>query len=89
MLALLLLGCLIELTFLGLALLGLIYYGYFGYVVVALDVDVLGILTGIFRLYGVSAEGVSYAIIIGNILVPLIEKVTLPKAFGKGGKAHA
>ena len=50
---------------------------------------VIGILTGIFRLYGVSAEGVSYAIIIGNILVPLIEKVTLPKAFGKGGKAHA
>lgn len=50
---------------------------------------VIGILTGIFRLYGVSAEGVSYAIILGNILVPLIEKVTLPKAFGKGGKAHA
>ena len=49
---------------------------------------ILGILTGIFRLYGVSAEGVSYAIILGNLLVPLIEKVTLPKAFGKGGKAH-
>lgn len=47
---------------------------------------VLGILTGIFRLFGPSAEGVSYAIIIGNLLVPLIEKVTLPKAFGKGGE---
>lgn len=46
----------------------------------------LGILTGIFRLFGPSAEGVSYAIIIGNILVPLIEKITLPKAFGKGGE---
>lgn len=46
----------------------------------------LGILTGIFRLFGPGAEGVSYAIIIGNLLVPLIEKGTLPKAFGKGGE---
>lgn len=46
----------------------------------------LGIMTGIFRLYSPSAEGVSYAIIISNLLVPLIEKVTLPKAFGKGGE---
>ncbi len=45
----------------------------------------LGIMTGIFRLFGPGA-GVSYAIIIGNLLVPLIEKVTLPKAFGKGGE---
>jgi len=47
---------------------------------------ILGMLTGIFRLFGPSAEGVSYAIIISNLLVPLIEKVTLPKAFGKGGE---
>lgn len=46
----------------------------------------LGILTGLFRLFGGSAEGVSYAIIIGNLMVPLIEKVTLPAAFGKEGK---
>ncbi len=46
----------------------------------------LGILTGIFRLFGPGTEGVSYAIIIGNLLVPLIEKATLPKAFGKGGE---
>lgn len=45
----------------------------------------LGILTGIFRIFGPSAEGVSYAIILGNLLVPLIEKATLPTAFGKGG----
>ncbi|MCH5253484.1 MAG: RnfABCDGE type electron transport complex subunit D [Lachnospiraceae bacterium] len=45
----------------------------------------LGVLTGIFRIFGASAEGVSYAIILGNLLVPLIEKATLPKAFGKGG----
>ena len=47
---------------------------------------ILGILTGIFRIFGASAEGVSYAIILGNLLVPLIEKVTLPKGFGKGGE---
>jgi len=47
----------------------------------------LGILTGVFRFYGASAEGVSYAIIFSNLLVPLIEKVSRPKAFGKGGKA--
>jgi electron transport complex protein RnfD len=46
----------------------------------------LGILTGLFRLFGGSAEGVSYAIIISNIVAPLIEKISLPKAFGKEGK---
>lgn len=43
----------------------------------------LGIMTGIFRIFGPSAEGVSYAIILGNLLVPLIERVTKPTAFGK------
>ncbi len=46
----------------------------------------LGILTGLFRLFGGSAEGVSYAIIISNLIVPLIERATLPKPFGKGGE---
>lgn len=46
----------------------------------------LGVLTGLFRLFGGSAEGVSYAIIISNLFVPLIEKITLPKPFGKGGE---
>lgn len=46
----------------------------------------LGVLTGVFRLFGGSAEGVSYAIVFGNLLVPLIEKVTIPKPFGKGGE---
>jgi electron transport complex protein RnfD len=45
----------------------------------------LGVLTGIFRFYGNNAEGVSYAIIIANLLVPLIEKMTMPRPFGKGG----
>lgn len=48
----------------------------------------LGILTGIFRVFGASAEGVSYAIVLGNLLVPLIEKITWPAAFGRGGKRH-
>lgn len=43
---------------------------------------ILGLLTGIFRIFGSGAEGVSYAIIIGNLLVPLIERWTLPRAFG-------
>ena len=47
---------------------------------------VLGLLTGIFRLWGASPEGVSYAIILSNLLVPMIERVTLPKAFGREGK---
>lgn len=46
----------------------------------------LGILTGVFRIFGGSAEGVSYAIICGNMLVPLIERVTMPVPFGKERK---
>ena len=45
----------------------------------------LGVLTGIFRIFGASAEGVSYAIIFCNLLVPQIERFTRPVAFGKGG----
>ncbi len=50
----------------------------------------LGLMTGIFRVFGPGAEGVSYAIILGNLLVPLIEKYTKPTAFGyrKGGKGR-
>lgn len=48
----------------------------------------LGIMTGIFRVFGASAEGVSYAIILGNLLVPLMEKITIPRAFGKAGGRH-
>jgi len=50
----------------------------------------LGLLTGIIRICGNSSEGVSYAIIFCNLLVPFIEKLTMPRAFGivkakKGG----
>lgn len=50
----------------------------------------LGLMTGVFRIFGPNAEGVSYAILLGNLLVPLIEKVTKPTAFGygRGGKYH-
>ena len=49
---------------------------------------IIGIFTGVFRFLGSASEGVSYAIILSNLLVPLIEKVTPPTAFGKGGKKH-
>ena len=42
-----------------------------------------GLLTGLFRLMGGTAEGVSYAIIFSNLLVPLIDKATRQKSFGK------
>ena len=41
-----------------------------------------GILTGVFRCFGANAEGVSFAIILSNCLVPIIEKVSIPRAFG-------
>lgn len=43
----------------------------------------LGILTGLFRMFGANAEGVSFAIISSNLFVPMIEKITIPKAFGQ------
>ncbi len=51
----------------------------------------LGFFTALFRLFS-GAEGVSYAIIFANCLVPLIERATMPRAFGtprkrKGGAA--
>lgn len=42
-----------------------------------------GILTGLFRCFGANAEGVSFAIILSNIFVPMIEKMTIPRAFGQ------
>ena len=45
----------------------------------------MGFLTAVFRILGSSAEGVSYAIIFCNLLVPQIERFTRPVAFGKGG----
>lgn len=47
---------------------------------------ICGCLLGIFRMFGASAEGCSYSIIFANMLVPLIERFTIPKPFGKGGE---
>ena len=49
-----------------------------------------GILTGLFRCFGANAEGVSFSIILCNLLVPIIEKFTVPMAFGvkKEGKKN-
>ena len=41
-----------------------------------------GLLTGIFRCFGANAEGVSFSIILSNVLVPIIEKISVPRAFG-------
>ena len=41
-----------------------------------------GVFTFLFRTIGAAPEGVSYAIILSNLLVPLIEKITIPTAFG-------
>ena len=50
-----------------------------------------GIITVLIRVFGGYPEGVSYSIIIANLLVPLIERVTVPTPFGivkKGGKSN-
>ncbi len=46
-----------------------------------------GILTVLIRFYGIYPEGVSYAILIMNILNPYIEKTTGRKMFGGGKRA--
>lgn len=48
-----------------------------------------GILTVIIRLYGGYPEGVSYAILIMNLLVPLIDRYTVPRVFGEERKKWA
>jgi len=47
-----------------------------------------GLLTSIIRLYTNYPEGVSFAIIIMNVVVPLIDRYTVPRSFG-GEKASA
>ena len=41
-----------------------------------------GLLTVMIRTFGSLPEGVSFSIIIMNILTPHIEKLTMPRAFG-------
>ena len=41
-----------------------------------------GVLTSIIRFWGGYPEGVTYAILLMNVLTPLLDKWTVPKAFG-------
>jgi electron transport complex, RnfABCDGE type, D subunit len=43
----------------------------------------MGVITMLIRMFGALPEGVSFAIILMNILVPHIERLTRPRAFGK------
>lgn len=42
-----------------------------------------GIITGLIRIFGGYPEGVSYSILVMNLFVPLIERWTVPRTFGK------
>ncbi|MFZ5965943.1 MAG: RnfABCDGE type electron transport complex subunit D [Bacillota bacterium] len=42
-----------------------------------------GLLTGIIRLYGGYPEGVSYSILLMNVVAPLLDKYTSPRVFGE------
>ena len=42
-----------------------------------------GLLCGVIRLYGSYPEGCSYSILIMKAFVPIIDKYTVPKRFGK------
>ena len=43
---------------------------------------ILGLLTGVFRLFGPSAENICFAVLIANLCVPWIEKITVKRPFG-------
>ncbi len=49
----------------------------------------LGVITMGIRVYGNLPEGVSFAILFMNILVPMINRSTLPKSFGGVKKKNA
>lgn len=43
---------------------------------------VMGILAGLFRVFGTAADSFSYAIILSNMVVPFIDKLPIPKPLG-------
>lgn len=49
----------------------------------------IGVITGIFRLYSSAADSGSYAIIIANLLTPLIDEYIVPLPFGLKKNAKA
>jgi electron transport complex protein RnfD len=48
-----------------------------------------GLLTSIIRLYGGYPEGVSYSILLMNLVVPMIDRYMIPKSFGGGAVKNA
>ena len=48
-----------------------------------------GLLTSIIRLYGGYPEGVSYSILLMNIVVPIIDRYMIPESFGGGAVKNA
>jgi electron transport complex protein RnfD len=40
------------------------------------------VLTAIFRLFTTMPEGVSFAIILMNVMTPLLDRLTVPVSFG-------
>ncbi len=51
---------------------------------------IVGLLAGLFRLFGSSSDSVSYAIILSNLFVPFIDKICIPKPLGYyGGRRNA
>lgn len=48
-----------------------------------------GLLTAIIRLYGGYPEGVSYSILLMNLVVPMIDRFVIPKSFGGGAVKNA
>ena len=50
---------------------------------------IIGVLGGLFRIFGSSADSFSYAILMGNLFTPLIDMYILPKPFAYRKKALA
>ncbi len=48
-----------------------------------------GLITMLIRSFGTMPEGVSYSILLMNILTPIIDRFTVPKAFGEAKKRRA
>ena len=46
------------------------------------NLALIGVLAAALRLRGIE-EAIVYAILVGNMAVPLIEKITVPRAFGQ------
>jgi Na+-translocating ferredoxin:NAD+ oxidoreductase RnfD subunit len=72
-------GCIGEVSAFAL-LLGAAYLLYRNIIIFGIG---CGLLTVVIRLVGGYPEGVSYSILFMNVMTPLIDMLTVPKAFGK------